>query len=65
MSNFRKLNSTAIIRMDRMIEMKSEEKMPLCEKCGCPIDECKCVCPYCGESSGCECCVGTDAATGG
>jgi hypothetical protein len=48
-----------------MTEMKSNEKIPLCEKCGYPIDECKCVCPYCGETSDCECCLGADTATGG
>jgi len=33
------------------------EKIPLCENCGQPIDDCKCVCPYCGETSGCLCCI--------
>jgi hypothetical protein len=45
--------------------MKSEEVEPICEKCGYPIDDCKCVCPYCGESAGCECGIGIDKATGG
>ncbi len=37
----------------------------MCENCGHPIDDCKCVCPYCGESAGCECCIGARAVTGG
>ncbi|MCW4052711.1 MAG: hypothetical protein NWE78_05855 [Candidatus Bathyarchaeota archaeon] len=43
---------------------ESEDQVP-CEKCGSSIDECKCVCPYCGESDGCTCCVGYGCATGG
>jgi hypothetical protein len=48
--------------------MKKEEKekeMPRCDNCGNFIDECTCVCPYCGESTGCECCIGSDKVTGG
>jgi len=30
---------------------------PICDRCGNLIDHCECVCPYCGESSGCECCI--------
>lgn len=48
-----------------LIDMDSEEYAPICEKCGQSIDNCKCVCPYCDETSGCECCVGIDKATGG
>ncbi len=39
--------------------------VPRCDNCGEPIDDCKCVCPYCGETDGCVCCVGTDKVTGG
>jgi hypothetical protein len=46
--------------------MHSEEiEEPICERCGYPIDDCKCVCPYCGESSNCKCSIGVDKATGG
>ncbi|MEM2970234.1 MAG: hypothetical protein QXR63_04795 [Candidatus Bathyarchaeia archaeon] len=45
--------------------MSSEEYVPLCERCGQPVDDCKCVCPYCSETSSCECCIGMDKATGG
>jgi hypothetical protein len=44
---------------------KEEKNLPLCTNCGNPIDGCKCVCPYCGESSSCECCTGYGKATGG
>lgn len=46
-------------------ELNSEGSELICDRCGSPIDDCKCVCPYCGESSRCECCVGPDKATGG
>ncbi|MEM1586167.1 MAG: hypothetical protein QXX99_02145 [Candidatus Bathyarchaeia archaeon] len=45
--------------------MNSDEYTPLCEKCGQPIDNYRCVCPYCCEASGCGCCIGADKATGG
>jgi len=46
--------------------LQSEEvDGPACEKCGQPIDECKCRCPYCGETAACDCCIGVDKATGG
>jgi hypothetical protein len=45
--------------------MNSEDAEPRCEQCGEFIDECKCVCPYCGETSECDCCIGTGKATGG
>ena len=49
----------------KMMSMKTEVRVPICEKCGYPIDDCKCVCPYCGETSDCQCCIGTDKVTGG
>ncbi|MEM2943721.1 MAG: hypothetical protein QW087_03160 [Methanomassiliicoccales archaeon] len=48
-----------------MIEMFVEELELICQFCGRPINQCACVCPYCGESCGCECCIGLDKATGG
>ncbi|MEM3383537.1 MAG: hypothetical protein QW698_05795 [Nitrososphaerales archaeon] len=45
--------------------MDLKEYLPLCERCGQPIDDCKCICPYCGETCCCECCIGMDKATGG
>jgi hypothetical protein len=35
-----------------------------CDYCGNPMEACMCVCPYCGELNGCECCL-YDAVTGG
>jgi len=29
-----------------------------CENCGYPFEECRCSCPYCGETSLCDCCIG-------
>ena len=45
--------------------MAKEKKELCCDNCGHPIDDCKCVCPYCGESAGCHCCIGNDKVTGG
>jgi hypothetical protein len=47
------------------LKKKATETVPLCDNCGNPIDDCKCVCPYCGETDGCTCCIGADKATGG
>ena len=38
---------------------------PVCHGCGQPLDECACVCPFCGERTGCHCCIGLGIATGG
>ncbi len=46
-----------------MLKKKATE--PRCDHCGNPIDDCKCVCPYCGETVDCTCCIGTDKVTGG
>jgi len=35
-----------------------------CDYCGNALEACLCVCPYCGELNGCECCL-YDAVTGG
>jgi hypothetical protein len=35
-----------------------------CDYCGNSLEACMCVCPYCGELNGCECCL-FDAVTGG
>ncbi|MCJ7770181.1 hypothetical protein MUP37_01240 [Candidatus Bathyarchaeota archaeon] len=43
----------------------SEVELPRCIRCGKPIDDCICVCPYCGETSKCTCCIGVNRATGG
>lgn len=36
-----------------------------CHACGRPLDECACVCPFCGERNACGCCIGLGVATGG
>ncbi len=38
---------------------------PTCHACSQPLDECICVCPFCGERNGCRCCIGLGIATGG
>jgi hypothetical protein len=43
----------------------SEEPIPICERCGNPINDCTCRCPYCGEIGLCECCIGRQTVTGG
>ncbi|MDH5634702.1 MAG: hypothetical protein OEY30_02630 [Candidatus Bathyarchaeota archaeon] len=45
--------------------MEESEECALCKNCGNPIDDCKCVCPYCGETEACTCCVGLGCTTGG
>ncbi|MCW4024015.1 MAG: hypothetical protein NWF01_03155 [Candidatus Bathyarchaeota archaeon] len=40
-------------------------KEPRCPRCGNFIDDCTCVCPYCGETNKCTCCIGQARATGG
>lgn len=44
--------------------MNLNEDFTICSHCEDPIDNCKCVCTYCGETVHCECACG-DAATGG
>jgi len=36
-----------------------------CPPCGRFIEDCACVCPFCGERNGCRCCIGFGLATGG
>jgi len=39
--------------------------VPTCPPCGEFIEDCACVCPWCGERSGCRCAIGYGLATGG
>ncbi|MGB9659650.1 MAG: hypothetical protein ACPLY9_03920, partial [Nitrososphaerales archaeon] len=48
-----------------VLKVYLEEYIPLCERCGQPVDNCECICPYCGETCCCDCCIGMDKATGG
>jgi hypothetical protein len=41
-----------------------EEEFAICVQCGNPLENCQCVCPFCGERDKCECAL-FDAATGG
>ena len=41
-----------------------EEDFAICVECGNPLENCQCVCAFCGERDECECALG-DAATGG
>ncbi len=46
--------------------MTSEDySIPRCERCGQSMDQCRCNCPFCGESEACTCAVGYAVATGG
>lgn len=40
------------------------DEFAICVECGNSIEQCGCVCPYCGERDKCECAL-FDAATGG
>ncbi|HKZ48683.1 MAG TPA: hypothetical protein VJ397_07860 [Thermoplasmata archaeon] len=37
----------------------------VCDTCLHPLEQCRCACPYCGETAACTCTIGPDAATGG
>ena len=41
-----------------------DEDFAICVECGNPLENCQCVCAFCGERDACECALG-DAATGG
>ena len=47
----------------------TSEEFTICDDCKNPIENCTCVCPFCGERDKCECALklSTDdsAATGG
>ncbi|MGE5555473.1 MAG: hypothetical protein ACM3UY_04315 [Methanocella sp.] len=43
----------------------SQTDLPRCMYCGNFIDDCNCVCPYCGEYVKCTCVIGIDKASGG
>jgi hypothetical protein len=60
----RNLSSRILLRRE-VLKKKLTVAEPRCENCGEPIDQCKCVCPYCGETDGCTCCIGSDKVTGG
>ncbi|HMK95778.1 MAG TPA: hypothetical protein VK536_10320 [Candidatus Limnocylindrales bacterium] len=62
----RKLNAEGSATID-MAEAKflKEKNLPRCVNCGNFIDDCKCVCPYCGETAKCRCCIGIEKASGG
>lgn len=48
---------------------QSQMSLPIevfpCPNCGNPVDDCVCVCPYCGEIEADYCVIGYGAATGG
>ncbi len=45
--------------------MTSKDDNPLeCSDCKKSIEQCVCVCPYCGERDKCECVI-SDLGTGG
>lgn len=39
--------------------------VPTCPPCGEFVEECACVCSFCGEREGCLCAIGYGVATGG
>ncbi|HEY7588228.1 MAG TPA: hypothetical protein VIB49_05730 [Thermoplasmata archaeon] len=39
--------------------------IPTCPPCGNYIEDCACVCAYCGERNGCRCCIGFGVPTVG
>ncbi len=54
-----------VLQRREVLKKKPVVDVPRCDGCSEPIDNCKCVCPYCGETDGCTCCVGSDKVTGG
>jgi len=59
-----RVNSRAASRIRRAFAMYGDW-VPTCEPCGQFVEECTCVCPFCGERNGCTCCIGFGVATGG
>lgn len=57
-ANIQRLTQQNCGRLDRM-------NSAICERCRYPVDECRCTCPYCGETNQCQCCIGYAMATGG
>ena len=53
-----------ILKMNTTMKKPIGDNEPSCDYCGNPIEICMCVCPYCGETTSCECCL-HDAVTGG
>jgi Fe-S cluster biogenesis protein NfuA len=48
-----------------IVPVGSAYPIAYCERCHMPIDECVCVCPYCGKADECDCVLGYGRATGG
>ncbi|MEK6851073.1 MAG: hypothetical protein AABY30_00900 [Candidatus Thermoplasmatota archaeon] len=44
---------------------RDDDRDGICDRCHVFIDNCQCVCPYCGETTKCECAIGLMIATGG
>ena len=56
-------------RFSELLHWHTKEEFTICDDCKNPIENCTCVCPFCGERDKCECALklSTDdsAATGG
>jgi len=44
---------------------RDEDKDQRCDQCVQPLDNCTCVCPFCGKTTACECVIGPDVPMGG
>ena len=44
---------------------QDENRDGICDRCKMALDDCKCVCAFCGESKGCTCAIGPDAPMAG
>ena len=54
-----------LARADDAIILSQVDELYACPNCASPIDNCRCACPYCGETAGCDCAIGHGRATGG
>ena len=54
-----------LARADDAIILSQVNELYTCPNCANSIDNCRCACPYCGETAGCDCAIGHGRATGG
>jgi len=54
-----------LARAPYAIVLSQVNELYACPNCASPIDNCRCACPYCGETAGCDCAIGHGRATGG
>src|SRR2546426_8240557 len=64
-SSYSKRLFETLARAPYAIVLSQVNELYTCPNCANPIDNCRCACPYCGETAGCDCAIGHGRATGG